>query len=626
MRKKIIPYKSKKLNAAAQKNNIQKGNVSKPKERADNVNDEKVVLTRLKSGKKLDKTQIGKRPVRSKSLVTGDMKACFPCGKCGFVFNFDSHLVEHNQRNLDCKAEDPVSSEEKDESILQSEVTFKDLVSGEMRTRTVRELLAKTDAPFTCEVCCKTFDLFHKLKRHVFPHADFKPYKCNICCQTFNMEENLRQHTRQHNRRPFHCTKCLSRYDTEAKLNGHIVLCTAKDFLTCAVCDYKASTVDDLISHKRSHPSMREGSRTNCNICGKELNNTYSVIRHKQSFHNDEFPHECKICGKKYKVELTLRRHLVTHGEPIYRCKLCDYGCYLRANLRIHMISHTNERPYVCDFCGKQYRAKNLLDNHRRIHTGERPYACDFEGCGKAFRSLMTLKQHKCSHATSYAYMCDFCGRNFKVKSALRHHRKDHIIEFRWPCPYCEEKFKSCDRYKTHVAKFHPDKIKEVETGSNIKFYPCTQCERVLIDIEDFREHMNVHTGNRPHKCRHCGKGFSSRKNMRQHEKSHTGEQKLRCRLCPKKYSDPKALKVHLKNRHNIRPDTDSEPEVGMEKGKNTNMNESQSAVKTLLKKDESEASGVSQNFPSISLILTADTVIHPGFQEHKPVMIAPDL
>ena len=143
------------------------------------------------------------------------------------------------------------------------------------------------------------------------------------------------------------------------------------------------------------------------------------------------------------------------------------------------------------------------------------------------------------------------------MKSQLRHHRKDHVIEFRWPCQYCEDKFKSVDRYKTHIARAHPEKTKEVESGSNIKFYPCNACPKVLINIEDFREHNNIHTGARPHKCRFCGKSFSSRKNMRQHEKSHTGEQKLRCRHCPKKYSDPSVLKVHLRNRHGIESDDD---------------------------------------------------------------------
>ena len=49
------------------------------------------------------------------------------------------------------------------------------------------------------------------------------------------------------------------------------------------------------------------------------------------------------------------------------------------ARYKNHMISHTKEKQYVCDLCGKQFRDKARLDSHRRIHTGETPYKCDFE-------------------------------------------------------------------------------------------------------------------------------------------------------------------------------------------------------------------------------------------------------
>ena len=83
-----------------------------------------------------------------------------------------------------------------------------------------------------------------------------------------------------------------------------------------------------MMTHKRTHfsASVKEGYKFSCNICGKELYSKWGVLRHKQSFHNDRFPHQCKICGKKYKVDVTLKRHLLTHGEPRFRCKVC---CFL---------------------------------------------------------------------------------------------------------------------------------------------------------------------------------------------------------------------------------------------------------------------------------------------------------
>ena len=65
----------------------------------------------------------------------------------------------------------------------------------------------------------------------------------------------------------------------------------------------------------------------------------------------------------------------------IWTCvlKICGFGAPLLIRFKNHMISHTKEKQYVCDLCGKQFRDKQRLDNHRRIHTGETPYKCDFE-------------------------------------------------------------------------------------------------------------------------------------------------------------------------------------------------------------------------------------------------------
>ena len=181
----------------------------------------------------------------------------------------------------------------------------------------------------------------------------------------------------------YKCQQCHIYFDNPRSLQIHqkaqhkdVVVKKEEENLECDTCNYQTikgrSGELGMMSHKRSaHPEVKDYC---CKLCGKLFKSNQSLKQHKENIH-DKVTYPCTECGKPFRTIQNFKRHRnevhQVKGE-IFSCEDCGKLFKSSQNLKRHMRSlHPKLHEGCEDALLKHLRVKKTNMHFSTITPGK---------------------------------------------------------------------------------------------------------------------------------------------------------------------------------------------------------------------------------------------------------------
>ena len=218
------------------------------------------------------------------------------------------------------------------------------------------------------------------------------------------------------------------------------------------------------------------------------------------------FAHECVQCGKSFKYEYQLTKHIdKEHKTTNFNCKICGTVCKDDEYLELHMNIHEGKDSFInlevnsnqfiiiiilfctstgkseneCRFCDKTFARPVNTIRHMRKHWDKKKFQC--EKCGERFSLDNMLYNHRMRHeAEENPIICSTCNQTFRSRKTYNHHMLIHQENRpRYACALCAKSFTERYTLKIHM-KTHHDKVYEMRPSKK----PCIKNEMIEQMVE----------------------------------------------------------------------------------------------------------------------------------------------
>ncbi|XP_078009326.1 zinc finger protein 131 isoform X2 [Phascolarctos cinereus] len=162
-----------------------------------------------------------------------------------------------------------------------------------------------------------------------------------------------------------------------------------------------------------------------------------------------------------------------------------------------HMKSHSTE-SFKCDICNKRYLRESAWKQHLTCYHLEEGGASKKQRPGKKI------------------HVCQYCDKQFDHFGHFKEHLRKHTGEKPFECPNCHERFARNSTLKCHLTACQSGV--GAKKGRK-KLYECQVCNSVFNSWDQFKDHLVIHTGDKPNHCTLCDLWFMQGNELRRHLK-----------------------------------------------------------------------------------------------------------